>query len=281
MSARHRLDSGFTLIEIIVVVAVFSIMAAMAYGGLSAVLKTRAAIEVSLDRAAEYQRAYLRLRNDLQNLRNRPARDAFGDLQPALRTEGEKEVTLTRGGWRNPLSRPHSSLERVRYRLEEDRLVRESWRVLDFAQDSKPVTLTLLEGVNEIEWRFMPDGGSTQARSDWETSWPQDIGDRDSAMESPPPRALQLTLRTRDWGELTFLFSSDVDTSDIDFGEVGNDVGPGNGGGDDVDDGTDVDPGDGDSDGDDGGSDGSGDDGGAVIDDGSGVDDGSGGDEVQ
>ncbi|MGQ0528471.1 MAG: type II secretion system protein, partial [Panacagrimonas sp.] len=37
----RRPGRGFTLLEIIVVVLVFSVMAAMAYGGLNSVLKTQ------------------------------------------------------------------------------------------------------------------------------------------------------------------------------------------------------------------------------------------------
>ena len=44
---------GFTLIEIIVVLLVFSVMAAMAYGGLNSVLRTRRGIEDSMQRTAE------------------------------------------------------------------------------------------------------------------------------------------------------------------------------------------------------------------------------------
>ena len=39
---------GFTLLELIVVVAIFAIFAILAYGGLDAVLKTRASVERAL-----------------------------------------------------------------------------------------------------------------------------------------------------------------------------------------------------------------------------------------
>lgn len=194
---------GFTLIEIIVVVLVFSIMAAMAYGGLNSVLRTRNGIEDSFARTAAFERAYQRMRADFQNVRYRPIRDAFGDVQPAVVTSRDGMVSLTRGGWRNPLSITRATLERVSYKVEDKKLQRSSYRVLDQATDSKPVTLTVLEGVDEMKWRFMDD------TYEWRESWPA------QAMQSPgdaakvmPPRAIELTLTTKDWGQLRYVFQT-------------------------------------------------------------------------
>ena len=55
---------GFTLLELLVVILIFGVFSIMAYGGLSSVLGTRRHIEESLARTAEYQKAYVRLRED-------------------------------------------------------------------------------------------------------------------------------------------------------------------------------------------------------------------------
>ena len=75
---------GFTLLELLVVILIFGIFALMAYGGLNSVLSTRRHIEQSLARTAEYQKAYLRLRDDFVNGSGRTARDGDGVAQPAL-----------------------------------------------------------------------------------------------------------------------------------------------------------------------------------------------------
>lgn len=191
---------GFTLIEIILVVLIFSIMAAMAYGGLNSVLKTRVAVEASMQRTAELQKAYMRLRGDFQNLVDRPARDNFGDLQPPLLGGKEQTVELTRGGWRNPLYLKRSSLQRVVYGLREHRLERASYRVLDRAQDSEPIRTVLLERVRELRWRYLnPD-------REWVDQWPPRSVDTTTSGEAAPPRAVELTIVTEDVGELRLLF---------------------------------------------------------------------------
>lgn len=198
-----RATDGFTLLEIIVVVLVFSVMAAMAYGGLNSVLRTRGAIESSMRRTADFQRAFQRLRGDFQNLRDRAARDSYGDAQPPLSISREGELELVRGGWRNPTQSGRSSLERVRYRLKDHELHRANWRVLDLPQQSEPSELTLLREVDEVRWRFLDTG------REWQAQWPNEkayAASQNSRASEPPPLAVELTLVTRDWGELRLLF---------------------------------------------------------------------------
>lgn len=199
----RRPARGFTLLEIIVVVLVFSVMAAMAYGGLNSVLKTQRGIEESMARTADVQRAFLRLRGDFQNLRDRASRDAFGDEQPPFVLTRDGQVDLVRGGWRSPVYSGRSSLERISYQLEDGVLRRLSYRSVDLPQQAEPADLALLKGVEEIEWRFL------DARDEWQTQWPPrsvaDAGETGRANQ-PPPRAVELTLTTKDWGELRFLF---------------------------------------------------------------------------
>ncbi|HEX4872753.1 MAG TPA: type II secretion system minor pseudopilin GspJ [Nevskiaceae bacterium] len=199
--------AGFTLLELIVVVGVFAVMSIMAYGGLDSVLDTRRAVEASLDQTARLQKAYLRLRGDFQNLAARPVRDGFGDLQPALFGAEREGVEFTRGGWRNPLSQPRPSLERVRYRLEDGELVRESWRVLDRAQDSEPVRLVLLEEIDALRLRYLDD------QDQWQERWPAEGGSGRLSPEqadAAPPRAVELTLEIARLGEVRLLFRADL-----------------------------------------------------------------------
>jgi general secretion pathway protein J len=205
MSARRQ--QGFTLIEIILVVLIFGIMSAMAYGGLNSVLKTRTAVEASIDRTADLQRAYMRMRNDFQNLALRPIRDNFGDTQPALVGSRDNIVEFTRGGWRNPLYLPRSSFERVVYRLAPDhKLERASYRVLDRAQDTQPARIVLLEKVDDFKLRYM------DSEHEWVTEWSANSNRDQSAQNTQtsaaakPPLAVELTLVTKDMGQLRFVF---------------------------------------------------------------------------
>ena len=198
-------SSGFTLLELVVVIAIFAIFSVMAYGGLSSVLKTRAQVEQVQDRLAELQRAYLRLRDDLQQALPRPVRDGYGEIQPALRgVDSPQLLQFTRGGWRNPAFLKRSTLERVTYRFEDKQLIRSTFRVLDQAQDTKAVDAVLLDQVETMQLRYL------DADRQWRNRWPPDSADAEAARQ-PPPLAVEITLETRDQGELKFIFKLGTD----------------------------------------------------------------------
>ncbi len=202
-------QAGFTLIELMAAIAIFAVMATMAYGGLSAVLETREGVTAALERSKTLQMATWRIRRDLEQIVKRPVRDSFGDPQPSILGTPEAGLAVTRNGWRNPLDLPRSSLQRTRYRLDEDNdLVREHWRVLDRAQDSVPVETTLIEDVESLEWRYL------NAQREWQDRWPANASALDTPAElaegaggaQEAPLAIELRLTTPAWGELRLLF---------------------------------------------------------------------------
>lgn len=230
MTRAPSSSRGFTLLEIIVVVLVFSVMAVMAYGGLRSVLRTRTGIETAMTRTADVQRAYMRLRNDFQNLRDRPARDEYGDAQAPLWIDRDGQLRMIRGGQRNPLGTSRSSLERIQYVFKDRALHRSTWRAIDLPQKSEPVELVLLDNVEEVRWRFL------DTSRNWREQWPADSQSPSAGATSAsdaPPLAVEVTLVTKDWGETRFLFrtpqaglvqgdgSGDDDPGDTTFGSGG------------------------------------------------------------
>jgi general secretion pathway protein J len=197
-----RRAHGFTLLELIVVLAIFAVLSVMAYGGLASVLNARAHVAQALERTTALQKGYVRLRNDFQQLRARPARDGYGEPQPALLVQPDDTVEFTRSGWRNPLAQPRSALERVAYRVDDGRLLRLSWRVLDRAQDSQPVELVVLDRVEEARWRFL------DAKFEWQDRWPTQAASAAGTADPGPPLAVELTLQLQDLGEVRYLFSA-------------------------------------------------------------------------
>jgi general secretion pathway protein J len=189
-------SEGFTLLELLIAMAIFAIMAALAYGGLASVLTARENISAEATRLRNIQQLMLMLERDLDQLADRSMRDEYGDRQPALRG-GEDWFEFTRSGWSNPAEQLRSDLQRVAYTLRERRVIRAYWQVLDRAQDSAPLEMTLLDPVLNLRLRYLD--ANRQLQADWP---PPTI----EAAAETLPIALELHLELEDWGNLTRLF---------------------------------------------------------------------------
>ena len=120
-SARQQ---GFTLIEVLVALAITAFVAAAAYAGISAVLDGAGQLRSVAQRTEALERALGFLDRDLRQFVDRPVRDEFGEEQPAL-SGGPLAyfpLSLTRDGWYNTQQLPRSDLQRVHYYLEEGAL---------------------------------------------------------------------------------------------------------------------------------------------------------------
>jgi len=128
--APHPDQRGFTLLELVVAIAVFAVIAAMAYAGLRSILDSRQQVDAALDRLAELQRAVELLSDDLRQIVPRTVRDNQGADEAALRVLHGRASRLlfTRAGHANPLGLPRSSLQRIAYDLEGQTLVRRAYR---------------------------------------------------------------------------------------------------------------------------------------------------------
>lgn len=188
---------AFTLIEILVAVAVLAILAVAAYGGLDALIGARQYSRREDHQFKRLELAIVTVDRDLQQSASRPIRQRSGALAPAMRGGGNEVpfLAFTRAGWPNPLQRPRSSLVRVNYRLEQGRLIRLSYPVLDRSVSLAPRRQVLLTGVEKVKLRFLRSNGQ------WVDLWPP-LDAESSAYLSREPRAVQLTVVTKRWGRI-------------------------------------------------------------------------------
>lgn len=113
---------GFTLLEILVAMAILATIAVAASMIFGQALDNRERVGERASELADLQRAWLFIQRDVEQIVARAARDELGDAQPFVQLTRDGALEFTRIGWINPLqTRQRSSLQRVRYRLEEDR----------------------------------------------------------------------------------------------------------------------------------------------------------------
>ena len=196
----HSRQRGFTLLEILVAMTIFSIVSYMSYSGLDAVIRQHEIASESAARLRNLQYAMRRLVQDFSQIQPRGIREETGEgIRVALLadTRTAEPMELTRAGWHNPLAHPRSSLQRVAYWIEDDVLIRAQWPVLDRMLGEEPVELELLEGVEEFRLQFLG------ANNEWVEQWPPpDNQNSEPNTQTPMPQAVEIVLQLDDWGEI-------------------------------------------------------------------------------
>ena len=191
----YRNKQGFTLLELLVALAIFSILSVMAYGGLKTVINSKQANQAVSDRLAEVQMAMLRITNDLRQAVPRKIRNEFGDTLYAMQINQNNDDSLewSRAGYRNPAQLVRSHLQRVAYKFDHHTLQRITWPVLDRSVDTKEIQTEVLNKVESLHWRFL------NSQNEWITSWP---GEADKAEDYPLPKAVEINLELQEWGKI-------------------------------------------------------------------------------
>ncbi len=195
MKRRSARGSGFTLLELLIALAIFAVLSTLAYGSLRSALLSRELSAERTARLAQLQLAMLFIARDLEQVVERPVRNTYGDIQPALYTPQQGyRLEFTRGGWNNPAQRRRSTLQRVAYSLEEGELIRHSWQMLDRTDERPTRSQRLLDEVTGFELRFL------DARREWSREWPPLNVDSDKPAQLPV--AIEVTLELPQWGRI-------------------------------------------------------------------------------
>ncbi|MFC3608074.1 type II secretion system minor pseudopilin GspJ [Stutzerimonas tarimensis] len=196
-------QAGFTLLELLIAIALFALLGLGTYRMLDAVLRSDAATLEQEQALRELSRAVWAFERDILHASPRPVRDGYGEEQAAFvarpdRRPGDPLFEFTRGGWRNPTGLVRSDYQRVGWRLSGDRLERLYWVVLDRDVGSQPRVQSVLSGVRELQVRFQDEEAA------WHEEWPpfdNQRGDPEAASERMP-RALQLSFEHPRYGRI-------------------------------------------------------------------------------
>lgn len=195
MKPQCASEAGFTLVELLVALAIFALMSVAGVTLLRSGSDTQLAVKDRLEGLSRSNRLYNALEGDLAQTVARPVRDAAGQPVPAF-TQNDAAVPgalfgFVRAGWSNFDDTPRAGLQRVAYSLDGGTFKRVSWPMLDGAT---PIdAATLLENVSAAILRFRDEKG--EWRDDWTAT------DADAL-----PRAVELRLTVQGKPEQRMLF---------------------------------------------------------------------------
>jgi general secretion pathway protein J len=199
-----RINKGFTLLEVLVAIAIFAMISLAAYQILQGVLRSGEISKEHSDALTELQRAMLIIEQDFSQITYRLSRDENVEEEElqvmsageSLFESDDQGIEFTRLGWTNPFDLlPRSELLRVRYRLKEGQLQRLYFLYPDLQVGDEPKVQVLLNDVETLSFRF------------WDSGWLDTWTSTDSL-----PDGIEISFTTKQYSEVRRVFMISADS---------------------------------------------------------------------
>ncbi len=194
-----KINKGFTLIEILIALMVFAILATITSSALYYAFNARAKVTLQAERLNELQLAISIIQQDTNQTVERAIRGNEMRLFPVFVGQ-PKYLELTRDGNINPRSlEKRSSLKRIALVCTKDTLYRRTWDSLDPKDRNVYEDKLLVNNLSACDFKYLNQ--SLQVL----TEWREQAVTQNQRKESFP-KAIQVNLILNDWGEMNLLF---------------------------------------------------------------------------
>ena len=150
-------EQGFTLVEMLVSLVIFALLASAGVGLLRASVSTQEAVDRSLGRVSAQERLGALFNADIGQAIARPV-TGLGAAREAPFDGSATAMSLTRAGWANISDQPRSSLQRVDWRIGEGGVARVAHLFLDGTDPGQPALM--MRDVGQIGFRYRRVDGS-------------------------------------------------------------------------------------------------------------------------
>ena len=194
--------SGFTLIELLVSITIFAILSAFSYAILNQSIISSFILDEKNERLQNIQRSIKLIEQDFIQIAPRPIRSELGQgYNGAITTSPTSgfALELTRSGWGNPLGLSRSNLQRVAYQMENDKLIRIHWNVLDRTLGNQFQKDILIDEIESILFTFLNENG------EWIQQWPPLSDDKFLSM-TKRPLGIAVIINFEQEGEIRRIF---------------------------------------------------------------------------
>lgn len=187
-------QAGFTLVEVMIALFIFGLLAAAGVALLSFSVRAQTATATRLDDVAAFNRLTSSLAADLAQALPRRARGEGGEEQPAFfgatGSGTAPMLRLVRGGWSNVDEAPRASVQKVDYVFGDNAVARVAYPMVDGAA---PLPASpILTHVRSVAFRYRYAGA-------WTDHW-------DGSSAAVMPQALEMMLVHEDGKTFRALF---------------------------------------------------------------------------
>jgi general secretion pathway protein J len=177
-------NSGFTLVEILLALAIFGVLSVLAYRATAALTESEARLSFEAQRWRTIEGLFTRFEADIRQAVPRPVRYGARVEAPWLSLPpddaGNSALVFTRSG-AEFADEPAMAGQRVGYRLRNHALEIAYWPHLDNVEGAQPAVYVLADGVSAFRVEYLTGHGA------WRSLWPL-LGEADI------PRAVRVTL---------------------------------------------------------------------------------------
>lgn len=190
---------GFTLIEILIALTVFAILATITSSTLYYAFTARTRVNEQADRLNTLQLAVSIIQQDISQIIERPIRGNEMRLFPAFVGQPQY-LEFTRDGVINPGSiEKRSNLKRIALVCQDNKLLRRTWASLDPLDRNIDEDRELINNLSGCNFNYLNQ--NLQVLTEW-----HEQAVSQNQRQEPLPKAIQLNLKLNDWGKFNLLF---------------------------------------------------------------------------
>ena len=192
-------NAGFTLIEILVAMAIFTIIGLASTGVLNSVINSDQLSSERFEKLEELQRAMLTIERDILQIVPRKVRINSEPVSAVI--SGGEDVFdsdadglgFVRAGWHNPqMLLPRSTLQAVGYRIQEQQMQRLYGNYVDNVIGYEPKVKILLSDVEDFRVSFLTRYEQLEEPEEWQETYSSDT----------LPIAMSITIVSKTFGEI-------------------------------------------------------------------------------